>query len=457
MPRLTLATIARDEEEFLPGCLESVRGVVDDMVVVDTGSRDGTVALARAAGATVVEHRWSDDFSAARNAALEHVRDGYLLVLDADERLARRGARALREAVAHGELDCGVLPLHNASRLDDTEEAILEGDAALSAPILLGRLLRRTPDLRWEGSVHEHLTAWASAHPLRAVVDAPILHYGEVASVREARQKSARNRRLLEERVRREPHNPHPAAYLCQELLRAGEGERALELARRAWSLVDVPGSRPGPSGVLPATLLAQLFIERREHDEAERVLRRACRLCEDHPNLRYLLGCASEQRWLHEGGRTPAHLLEAETQFRAALAFGSRPFATPPLAGVTGWSAWTRLGTVLLLQQRFEEALPHFERAALASPDPAEARLGSLEARLSARRLAGDELEPALRDGGADACVLAALAARESGDTETLVHWTRQAVSRAREGGILAPHRLLALRALAVEAAAGA
>ena len=94
--RLTLCTIARDEEGFLPGCLASVRGLVDRVVVVDTGSADRTVALAEAAGAKVVRHAWDDDFAAARNAALEHVRDGYVLVLDADERLGPGAKRALR-------------------------------------------------------------------------------------------------------------------------------------------------------------------------------------------------------------------------------------------------------------------------------------------------------------------------------------------------------------------------
>lgn len=453
MPRLTLATIVRDEEDFLPGCLASVRDVVDAMVVVDTGSTDGTEAAARAAGATVVRHRWGDDFAAARNAALEHIPGGYVLVLDADERLARTGVSALREAVRRDELDCGVLPLFNASSLEDSEEEVLEHGAALSAPILLGRLLRRTPDLRWEGTIHEHLTTWARAHPRRALVEAPIVHYGEVPSVREQRQKGARNRRLLEERVRRDPDDPHAAAYLCQELLRAGERSRAHELARRAWSAVDAPGSRPGPSGVLPASLLGQLCIERREYDEAERVLLRARELCEDHPNLRYLLGCTYEQRWLAGGGRTPALLKRAEEHFRAAVSFGARAFATPALAGVTGWSGWTRLGTVLLLQERFEEALAEFDRAMLAGPDPTEAQLGALEARLSLGQLSGDDLAQAVQEMCADACVLAAVAARASGDASRVAQWTRQAVSRAKQEGIRAPHRLLTLRALALEA----
>jgi glycosyltransferase involved in cell wall biosynthesis len=69
-PRLTLVIIARDEATQIGAGLESARAVVDAMIVLDTGSRDETVAIAKAAGAEVDHFEWSDDFAAARNAAL---------------------------------------------------------------------------------------------------------------------------------------------------------------------------------------------------------------------------------------------------------------------------------------------------------------------------------------------------------------------------------------------------
>ena len=87
MQKLTLCVIAKDEEAMLGDCLASVRGLADAIVVVDTGSTDRTAAIARLHGAVVVEHAWNHDFAAARNAALPHVKSGFILVLDADERL----------------------------------------------------------------------------------------------------------------------------------------------------------------------------------------------------------------------------------------------------------------------------------------------------------------------------------------------------------------------------------
>ena len=120
MPKLTLCVIARDEEAMLPDCLASVRGVVDEIVVVDTGSKDATPAIAANAGARVVERAWDDDFSAARNAGLEACSGDWVLVLDADERLAPGAGKALRRALRDPSFHCGLLPLHNAASLDDT-------------------------------------------------------------------------------------------------------------------------------------------------------------------------------------------------------------------------------------------------------------------------------------------------------------------------------------------------
>ena len=91
---LSAALIARDEEASIRDCLASLDGVVDEIVVYDTGSRDATVALARTAGARVIEGAWQDDFALARNRALDACRGRWVLSIDADEWLEDRAAAA---------------------------------------------------------------------------------------------------------------------------------------------------------------------------------------------------------------------------------------------------------------------------------------------------------------------------------------------------------------------------
>jgi glycosyltransferase involved in cell wall biosynthesis len=84
-PTVSLTMIVRDEEENLSNCLESVRGVFDEIVIVDTGSTDRTIEIARSFGAKVFEFAWIDDFAAARNEALTHATGDYAFWLDADD------------------------------------------------------------------------------------------------------------------------------------------------------------------------------------------------------------------------------------------------------------------------------------------------------------------------------------------------------------------------------------
>ena len=146
-PRLAAVLIVRDEAERLPGCLASLSGVVDEVIVHDTGSVDGTRRLARAAGARVHRGYWDDDFARARNVGLELARAPWVLVLDADERVSddpRPDLRALHELLAGTTADVLTVGVRNVY----PEE--LGGSYRHPGP----RLLRRGA-VRYAGRVHE--------------------------------------------------------------------------------------------------------------------------------------------------------------------------------------------------------------------------------------------------------------------------------------------------------------
>ena len=97
---LSLCMIVKNEEANLGRCLESVKGVADEIIIVDTGSTDRTVEIARQHGAKIVSHQWDDDFAVARNVSLRAATSDWILVLDADEALDEEDAAASARSCA---------------------------------------------------------------------------------------------------------------------------------------------------------------------------------------------------------------------------------------------------------------------------------------------------------------------------------------------------------------------
>jgi len=248
-PRLTICLIAKNEERFLGQCLVSVRGLADQIVVVDTGSTDRTVDLAREFGAEVHHFAWTDDFSAARNAALSHARGSWVLVLDADEELPPdQHVHLLRD-------------------LDDTEAAAFRlpivnvGEADAGANYV-PRLFRNVPGAHFVGRIHEQVFAsvLAVTKPwgLGAKLGTPRLrHHGYTAEVTRERGKVERNLRLLRQATGERPADANLRLNLGLELVRSGELEAGLDAYRAALELL----SAQPPGEVVPElreTLLSQ-------------------------------------------------------------------------------------------------------------------------------------------------------------------------------------------------------
>jgi glycosyltransferase involved in cell wall biosynthesis len=146
--------VVRDEEARLRRCLESVDGLVDEIVAVDTGSTDGTVALARALGATVIEHDFAPvDFSAARNRGLDAARGRYILVLDADEVLVPASAHRIRTLVSHRENVGWILTRRNIP--DGVPDGVPDGAVGRAWTDHVVRVFPNHPQVRFRNRVHE--------------------------------------------------------------------------------------------------------------------------------------------------------------------------------------------------------------------------------------------------------------------------------------------------------------
>ncbi|RKX21112.1 MAG: glycosyltransferase, partial [Candidatus Zixiibacteriota bacterium] len=92
---ISACMIVKNEEELLPGCLDSIRDLVDEIIIVDTGSDDKTMEIARSYGAKIFEQPWEGNFSKHRNYSMEQATSDWILIIDADEKLDNSNLRSL--------------------------------------------------------------------------------------------------------------------------------------------------------------------------------------------------------------------------------------------------------------------------------------------------------------------------------------------------------------------------
>jgi glycosyltransferase involved in cell wall biosynthesis/Flp pilus assembly protein TadD len=166
LPTLGLAMIVKNGAQTLRNCLESVQGIVDTIVIGDTGSTDETVAIAQEFGATILPMSWIDDFAQARNTVLEHMQTDWVLSLDADEAVAEGSAAWIRNAIADESVAAYHIQLRNyiSPRLMAPIDQIMlnpdEVPAYAPDTVAYGRsaamrLFRRDPEVYFVGCVHE--------------------------------------------------------------------------------------------------------------------------------------------------------------------------------------------------------------------------------------------------------------------------------------------------------------
>lgn len=243
-PLLTLAMIVKDEEERVADAIRSAAGVVDDIVVYDTGSHDSTREVADAAGARVVAGYWDDDFAAARNRALENVRTPWVVFLDADEELEVDSGADFREMLRHCPQDALGVTCRN---LGDRGGVNLE--------FRLARVMRRGR-VRWDQPLHEqvvhHLTGRMVDVVLAQYDGLRLRHTGYRTDVMQAKGKLERNdavarQELLAAEAAADPERLFSALVNAARSLPNTPGGRAdaLNWCERAWALRRTAAATP--------------------------------------------------------------------------------------------------------------------------------------------------------------------------------------------------------------------
>ena len=229
---LSLSMIVRDEATRIEACLRSVQDFVDEMVVVDTGSTDETVALAQACGARVEHLTWPGDFAPARNAALEHVKGDWVLVLDADEQLRTEAIPKLKALMAQPDVLVINLLRH-------------ELGAAMAPYSNVSRLFRRHPRIQWSRPYHsmidESVAALMSDEPqwrIANCAEPALLHDGYRPELLSGTDKAERLRQSMERWLEDQPSDPYACAKLGALEVSEGNRDRGITLLRQGLKML---------------------------------------------------------------------------------------------------------------------------------------------------------------------------------------------------------------------------
>ena len=275
---LSLCMIAKNEEHQITRCINSAKPFVDQIIVVDTGSTDNTVQIARGLGAEVYQIEWQDDFSQARNKSLEHARGDWILFLDCDEELDQNSAPVLREVIKDEKYDSYWLQFINIYNNKP------------SSSFLSLRLFRNNPKFRFECLIHEQILPSIIKHssPERiGQANVNVYHYGYENSEIINKNKIERNIRILNKARDVYGDAGFINFYLGVEHQRIGDYPKALEYYTASLSKSSLKES------YTPAMVrsIIQCLINLQRFEEALNLINQYLNIYPDYTDLMYIKG----------------------------------------------------------------------------------------------------------------------------------------------------------------------
>ncbi len=344
--------IVKNEERFLEQCLRSIQGIVDEICIIDTGSTDRTVEIARAFGARVEHREWRNDFAWARNEAINMATRRWIIMLDADEELKAESRSALEALKSAPAATTGIwIRCYNKS--DD-----YRGTGEMSHALV--RVFPNTERVAFRGMIHEFVTLDGSTNGLPAV-NAPIsiVHHGYLKEVVESRNKAQRNFEIVMAAAQADPNdafnwfNVGSTAFMMQNYESARD---ALEKMR------ELNGTEPRGFIANGHSILAELYCDKLgDPKKGEEISLAALRFSPHYANAHFQLGKAlvAQQRFD-----------EARSAFRDAIEDGKYAhlqFVVDDQVSI--WKAHSEIGSSFVLQGDDRSAVAWFRKGLENAP----------------------------------------------------------------------------------------
>lgn len=282
---ISLCVIAKNEEHCLARCLRSAQMLVDEIIVVDTGSTDSTAEIAINCGASVFIFEWNNDFAAARNYAISKAAGTWILVLDADETLSPLSREELHDFIQQSPAEGYYFRIRSYL-----------GHASNTVDDYVVRLFKNAPQYRFAGAIHEQI-AGSIQHSVSgnrlAFAPFTIEHYGYSPQEIEEKRKFNRNTAIIQKALAQSPQDPFLHYSLGIEYLQNKNFCQAGEVLEQTIALLR------GDEGYIPQVIQALLLIKLRqpEADSSEQLFRRALLTLPENGDIYCLYGVWLMQR----------------------------------------------------------------------------------------------------------------------------------------------------------------
>jgi tetratricopeptide (TPR) repeat protein len=348
--KLSLAMIVKNEARCLARCLHSVSPVVDEIIIVDTGSTDATVRIAAEFNATVAHFDWSNDFSAARNFALGKTTGDWILVLDADEFASAGLATEIREFI-QGPPQIGRLKIVSDFRRNGQTQR---------SQSFVSRLFPR--GAQFAGRIHEQIIS-----PLpRVNLRGELAHDGYLEA-----NKSNRNVSLLLAELAREPHSAYLHFQLALEYTSLDQPEKSFLCLQKALALMQ-PGDPFAPNIVVDFLYAA---IALKKFAAGLEVIASAKNDLADFPDFHHVCGLFYMNLIRSDTAKYISEMPKIEQSFRRCLALGETD-KYKSVRGTGTFLANYNLGVFYHVLDNHDKAQCCFEAAAQHGYQPAIAML---------------------------------------------------------------------------------
>lgn len=347
---VSLCMIVKNEEENLKRCLESVKGIVDEIIVVDTGSTDKTVGISQSYGARVYCFKWCNSFSAARNESLKYATKEWVLIMDADDEFCSEDREKFLSLLKSNPDENVVYFFETLNYFGSTM------DSSNISINLNPRLFKNNHGYCYEGEVHNQLVNHehkfeGTACPIK------MYHYGYLDKNIVSKDKRKRNIELLEEQLRKEPDKKYAYFNLGNEYFALNDKKKALEYYYKAFEGFD---KQVGYGSTLIARIVISNYIVR-QYEEALKYIETGISYYPEFTDLHYLKGLIFKEQ------NKPTLEIKA---LEKCIEMGEPPSTLKFLYGTGGFRALYELANVYMRYKDYDSAYSLYVETIKQKPD---------------------------------------------------------------------------------------